>query len=174
VVERVVDDVLDRVAVLLLGLDHPRPEPLAEDMVLAAVARVEGLRVLAVQVAHAVGQVRLRRLDEQVVVVAHETADVKAPAIPSLDAPQDVDEDSAILGVAEDRRVVVPFRADVVVRAGGEITLWPSHAADGSPAGERKRTPAMVWRSVATFPSRARQSPGPARPGPLSRTNMAS
>ena len=52
--ERVVDDVLDRVVVLLLGLDHPRPESLAEDVVLAAVACVEGFCVLAVEVAHPV------------------------------------------------------------------------------------------------------------------------
>jgi hypothetical protein len=82
--ERVVDDVLDRVGVLLLGLDHRRPEPLAKDVVLAAVACVEGFRVLAVEVAHPLGEVGSRRLDEQVVVVAHEAPDVEAPAVPPL------------------------------------------------------------------------------------------
>jgi hypothetical protein len=96
-VERIVEDVLDRVAVLLLRLDHPRPEALAEDVILAAVACVEGLRILAVQVAHPLGQVRLRRLDEQVVVVAQQAADVEAPAVPAHDAPQDLDEGEAIL-----------------------------------------------------------------------------
>ena len=65
-VDRIVDDVVHRVVVLLLRFDHPRPEPLAEDVVLAAVPLVEGAGVLAVQVAHAVGEVRKRGLDEEV------------------------------------------------------------------------------------------------------------
>jgi hypothetical protein len=125
--ERVVDDVLDRVVVLLLGLDHPGPEPLAEDVVLPAVTGVEGFRVLAVEVAHPVGEVGGGRLDEQVVVVAHEAPDVEAPAVSPLDPPQDVDEGSAIAGVAEDRRVVVALRSDVVVRARRQVAEWPSH-----------------------------------------------
>jgi hypothetical protein len=39
---------------------------LAEDVVPAAVPLVEGAGVLAVQVAHAVGEVRKRGLDEEV------------------------------------------------------------------------------------------------------------
>jgi hypothetical protein len=41
-------------------------------VVLAAMAFVEGARVLAVQVAHPVGQVAERRVDDEVVVVAEE------------------------------------------------------------------------------------------------------
>ena len=69
-VDRVVEDVVERVVVLLFGFDHSGPEAAAEDMVLAAVSFVEGAGVLAVEVTHALGEVRLRRLDEQVVVVA--------------------------------------------------------------------------------------------------------
>jgi hypothetical protein len=173
VVERVVEDVLERVAVLLLGIDHSRPEALAEDVMLAAVACVEGLRVLPVQVAHPVGQVRLRRLDEQVVMVAQQAPDVEAPAVAAHNAPQDLDEGKAIVCVAEDRGVVVPLRADVVVSAGGEVTVWPSHAADGSAGRARKRARAAVWRNVATVPSRARQRTGLGRPRPPSQTNIA-
>jgi hypothetical protein len=125
--ERVIDDVLDRVVVLLLGLDHPRPEPLAEDVVLAAVPCVERFRVLAVEIAHAVREVGGGSLDEQVVVVAHEAPDVEAPAVPPLHPPQDVDEGGAIVGVAEDRPVVIALRSDVVVRARREVAEWPSH-----------------------------------------------
>jgi hypothetical protein len=69
VVNRVVDDVLERVVVLVLGLDHLRPESATEDVVLSTVAFVEGPCVLAVEVAHPVGEVCERRFDEQVVVV---------------------------------------------------------------------------------------------------------
>jgi hypothetical protein len=90
VVDRVVEDVIERVVVLVLGLDHLRPEPLTEDVVLAAMALVEGPGVLAVEVSHAVGEVGERRLDEQVVVVAEQAAGMEAPPVPAPDAPQDV------------------------------------------------------------------------------------
>jgi len=171
--ERVVDDVLDRVVVLLLRFDYPRPEPLAKDVVLPAVPCVEGFRVLAVEVAHPVPEVGGGRLDEQVVVVAHEAPDVEAPAVSPLDPPQDVDEGGAIVGVAEDRRVVVALRSDVVVAARHEVAVWPSHPHDGSPGGRRNRASEVGWRTGATVPSRARHGTRLGESRPLSRTNMA-
>jgi hypothetical protein len=128
VVHRIVDDVLECGGVLLLGLDRLRPEATAEDVVPAAVALVEGAGVGAVQVAHAVGEVGSRRFEDEVVVVAHQAADVSAPAVAALDSPQDVEEDHAILAVEHDRRIVVPGCPDVVVRSGGEVTAGASHA----------------------------------------------
>jgi len=64
VFQRVAEDVVERPLVLVFGLDHLRPEPLAEDVVLAPVTFVEGARVLSVQVAHPFGQVRERCLDD--------------------------------------------------------------------------------------------------------------
>jgi hypothetical protein len=75
-VDGVLEDVVERVVVLLFGLDHFRPVAPAEDVILSAVAFGEGARVLAVEVAHAVGQVGERRLDDEVVVVAEQTASV--------------------------------------------------------------------------------------------------
>jgi hypothetical protein len=63
-IHRVVEDVLEGRVVLLLGFDHPRPESLAEDVVLAPVALVERPCVLAVEVAHAIREVREGRLDD--------------------------------------------------------------------------------------------------------------
>jgi hypothetical protein len=127
VVDRVVEDVVERVVVLLFGLDHFRPEALAEDVVLAPVAFVEGARVLAVEVAHPVGEIRQRRLDEQVVVVAEQAAGVQPPAVSTPDAPQDLEEDGAIPVVKEDRCVVVSLRPDVVVGAGRDIAVRAAH-----------------------------------------------
>ncbi len=140
-VDRVVDDVLDGVVVLLLGLDHPRPEPLAEDVMLSAVALVESTGVLAVEVAHPVGEVRERGLDEQVVVVPQQAAGVEAPAVAPPDPLQDLDEDAAIPVVLEDRAVVVALRSDVVVGAGGEVAVGASHPGDRS--GDRRRESAL-------------------------------
>jgi hypothetical protein len=72
VVGRVVDDIVDGVGVLLLGLDHLRPETAAEEVVTPPVTLVEGPCVGAVEVAHAVGEVRLRRLEDEVIVVPHQ------------------------------------------------------------------------------------------------------
>jgi hypothetical protein len=127
VVDGVLDDVLDRGVVLLLGLDHLRPESPAEYVIAAAVALVEGARVTAVQVAHTVREVRSRGLHDQVVVIAHQAADVEAPAVPPNDPVQDVDEDDAVRIVPDDRRLVVAPRGDVVERAGGEVAVWATH-----------------------------------------------
>lgn len=82
-------DVVEGVVVLLFGLDHPGPEPLAEDVMLAAVPLVEGTGVAAVEVAHPIGEVGQGGLDDQVVVIAEEAACVEAPAIAPADALQD-------------------------------------------------------------------------------------
>jgi hypothetical protein len=141
VVDRVLDDVLEGLLVLLFGLDHFRPVPPAEDMVLAGVPVVEGAGVLAVQVAHAVREVRERCLDEQVVVVAEQAARVQPPAVAPAYPAQDVGEDGAVGVVAEDRLVVVALRNDVVVRAFGEVAAGSAHAGDrtgGAPARTAK------------------------------------
>jgi len=135
VVDRIVEDVVQRVVVLVLGLDHLRPEALAEDVVPAAMALVEGPGVLAVQVSHPVREIRQGRLDEQVVMVAQEASGVEAPAVPPLDAPQDLEEDRPVTVVPEDRRVIVPLRPDVVVGAGGEVAVGASHPGDRSGGG---------------------------------------
>ena len=132
-VDRVVEDVVESVVVLLFGLDHFGPEPLAEDVMSLAVPFVEGTGVLAVEVAHPVGEIRQWGLDHQVVVIAEETACVEAPAIAAADAPQNLEKGGAIPVVQEDRPVVVPLRPDVVVGAGGEIAEWPSHASNVAP-----------------------------------------
>jgi len=87
---------------------------------LAAVAFVERPRILAVEVAHAVREVCDGGLDEQVVVVPEQAADVETPAIPAFDVLEDLDEDPAVVVVAEDRLVVVALRRDVVAGAGGK------------------------------------------------------
>jgi hypothetical protein len=126
-------------------------------VVLPAVAFVEGARVLAVQVAHPVGQVRERGLDEQVVVVAEQAAGVQAPAVAAADAPQDLGEGGSVPVIAKDRIVVVALGPDVVVGAGGEVATWSSHRGDRT--GGRSIRPAIPtsWRSVGTGASRARQ-----------------
>jgi len=126
-VERIVDDVVDRRFVLLVRLDHLRPVSVAENVVLALVPLVEGTGIAAVQVAHSVGEVRKGSLDKEVVVVPHQAAHVSTPPVAPLDPAQDVEEDDPVSIVQHDRRVVVTPDPDVVVRAGSEETVGSSH-----------------------------------------------
>ena len=126
-VERVLDDVFERVFVLLFRFDQLRPEAPAKDMVAAAMPFVEGARVGAVQVAHAVGEVRDRRFDDQVVVIPQQAADMCPPAVAALHAPEDVYEDHAVPVVQHDRSLVVAARPDVVIRAGCEVSMRATH-----------------------------------------------
>jgi hypothetical protein len=68
--DRVLKDVLQSRFEVLVALDRFRIETLAEDVVAPPVDGVERTRVLAVEVAHPVGEVRLGRLDDEVVMRA--------------------------------------------------------------------------------------------------------
>jgi hypothetical protein len=98
-------------------------------MVDAPVALVEGAGVPAVQVAHPLVEVRLRRLDHEVVVIPHQAADVQAPAVALLDAAEQMDEGEAILVVEDDGQVVVAAGDDVVDGAGLEVPVAAAHRA---------------------------------------------
>src|SRR5256885_12694815 len=118
VVDGIVDDVLEGGVVLLLGLDHLRPVAAAEDVVLSSMPLVEGPGVGSVQVPHALVEVGRRGLDEQVVVVAHQAADVHPPPVAAFHPPENVREDDPIFQVERDRRLVVAAGPDVVAGAG--------------------------------------------------------
>jgi hypothetical protein len=156
VVQGIVDDVLDRGLVLLVGLDHLRPVAATEDVILPFVALVEGPGVATVQVAHSLVEVRQRGLDEQVVVVSHQAAHVSPPAVAPFDPAQDVEEDDPVAIVPHDRRVVIAADPDVVVRAGLEVTEGSSHRPNVAP-----RNPAHPRRDAfAPRPTQSCHVPG--------------
>src|SRR4051812_28655162 len=79
------EHVLERALVVLLVADHPRREAGAEDVAVATMPAIEALRVFTVQVLHPCGQPLDRRLDDQVVVRAHQAEGVAIPEV----APDD-------------------------------------------------------------------------------------
>jgi hypothetical protein len=123
-VDRVLDHVVERVRILLVGLDQDGVVAATEEVVPAPVAVIESPGVGAVEVAHAAGQVRLGGLDDQVVVVSHQAPGVDAPVIAVLHAAQEVDEDGAVAVIGRDRPPVVPACRDVVVAAGDKDATW--------------------------------------------------
>jgi hypothetical protein len=156
VVERVVDDVVDRRRVLLVRLDHLRPVTASEDVILPLVALVEGACVASVEVAHPLGEVRHGGLDEEVVVVAHQAAHVSPPAVTPFDPAQDVEENDPVSIVEHDRCVVVAPNPDVVVGAGCEVTVGPSHL----PKVALRNPPAPGFDAFAPGPTRSHHVPG--------------
>ena len=126
------DDVVEGLFVLLLRFDHLGPVAPAEDVILAPVALVEGAGVAAVQVAHALVEVRGRCLDDEVVVVAEQALRVHPPAVAAHDSAEQVEEDEAVVAVDDDRRVIVPARDDVVESAVLERPQRASHPVEAT------------------------------------------
>ena len=135
--DRVVDDVVEGLLVLLLRFDHLCPVASAEDVVLAPVALVEGAGVAAVQVAHALVEIRGRCLDDEVVVVAEQALRVHPPPVAAHDPAEQVEEDDPVVAVDDDRRVIVPPRDDVVESTVLERPQRASHRVEATP----RRTP---------------------------------
>jgi hypothetical protein len=149
VVDRVVDDVVEGLLVLLLRFDDLGPVAPPEDVILAPVALVECAGVAAVQVAHPLVEVRGRCLDDEVVVVAEQALCVHPPAVAAHDAAKQVEEDDAVVPVDDDRRVIVPARDDVVEGAVLERPQRASHPLK-LPRGESlSRAPAPFGTRTA-------------------------
>ena len=88
---------------VVVTFDKKRAEPLFEEMAAATVARVERLRVTAVEELHAEGQIVLPRLRQQVVVVGHEAVDATEPCELGGGQAQEGDEEPAIAIVTIER-----------------------------------------------------------------------
>jgi hypothetical protein len=110
----VVEHVGDRSGEVRLVADDPAAEACAEEVAVAAVAVVELERVGAVQELHAGGEVGERGLDDEVVVVAHETQGVDLPGVAADCEEEEAQEAAAILVVAVDRVSVHAAGRDVV------------------------------------------------------------
>jgi hypothetical protein len=136
--DRVLEDVLQRRFEVLVALDRLRVETLAEDVVAPPVDGVERMGVLAVEVAHPVGEVRLGRLDDEVVMRAEQAARVEAPAVAAHDAAQLVQEGAAVVVVQEAEPFVVAARRDVVPGAGGEVATLSGHPATVARSSRRQ------------------------------------
>jgi hypothetical protein len=178
VVHRVVEHVFEGLGVLLVGLDHNGVEAASEDVVAARVALVERPGVPTIEVAHSLGEIRGGSFDDEVVVVAEQAARMELPAVPALDASQDLDEDGSVPVVVEDRLLVVSPRRDVVISASSDVAVRSSHAPTvaaaiaWSPRGNASGTPLLRPRYVPSTRHdgnrRVPRTTAPPRPRPSS------
>lgn len=89
-------------------LDKRAVEAVLEDVADEVVSSIEPLRVPEVEVVHPERDVRLRGLDDEVIVVVHQAVRVAVPP-PSPDHPfEEQDEPRTIDVVPHDRRLAVP------------------------------------------------------------------
>ena len=100
-----------------------------EDVADPRVASVEALCVDAVQLSHPEREVGERRLEEQVVVVAHQAVGQAAPAEALHDLDQQFEERLSVDLVVVDRRARVPARGYVIDPAGNLQPKRPCHGA---------------------------------------------
>lgn len=141
---------------MLVVADDPRREARSEDVPVAVVPPVEALSVLAVEVLHAVGEPLDRRLDDQVVVRAHEAEGVAVPEV-ALDCDREHAEEAApVVVVQVDESVPRPARRDVEDSVRKIAAKRSRHAADGNAAHARSVAPWTNRHAFATLAMAAR------------------
>jgi len=77
-------------------------------VVAAAVLRVEGPGVLAVEVAHTEVEIRFRCLEDQVVMRPHEAVRMDPPAVAARDGAEQMEKEAAVVVLAEEEGAAVP------------------------------------------------------------------
>jgi hypothetical protein len=98
-------------------------------MAAAAIAAVELLGVDAVEAMHAVRELLAERLDDEVVVVRHQTESVDEPVVPARDGAEEAEKEAAVVVVEVDGRLRDAARDDVVNAVGEDVAREPSHCA---------------------------------------------
>jgi glutaryl-CoA dehydrogenase (non-decarboxylating) len=116
--DRVVEDIPARRREVFLGVDDVDGVAALEEVSTTLVAPVELLRIAAVQLAHPARETLARRVEDEVVVVRHETERVANPLVAGDDRSEQSQKSSPVDVVNEDRRAVIAARRDVVEAVG--------------------------------------------------------
>jgi citrate lyase beta subunit len=99
-------------------LDENGLVPALEQMACPSVTFVEELGVDSIQLPHTEGEVAIRRLDKDMVMVGHEAVGVADPIIPLVDVLEGVQEVQSILVVLEDGLLLVTAGGNVINSTG--------------------------------------------------------
>jgi hypothetical protein len=122
--------------------DDPGGEPRSEHMAVAVMAPVEALGVDAVQVLHPRGQSLGGRLEDEVVVRAHQAERMAIPPVAPDDEPEQPEEPEAVVVVDEDQASKHAARGHVEDAVGHVAPADARHASDRSPP---TRPPDTRW-----------------------------
>ena len=108
------DDIATEFQQMRLLLHQNGGEPALQEMPDPLMATVIRLRIAAIELAHAEGQIRLRRFEEQMIVVIHEAIDVTEPAIPIDHMSQEGQKRGAITVICHNVVPSIAATRDVV------------------------------------------------------------
>jgi hypothetical protein len=111
---RVEDDIACQFQQVGVPLQKDRLVTTLENVADATVYLVDPLRVDAVQLACPLGEIGIQRLNEQVIMVAHQAVGVHQPVEPTTDTPKHIKEGMAVPIAEVNVLFPVTTRGDVV------------------------------------------------------------
>jgi hypothetical protein len=89
-------------------LDQYGLVPALEQMTDPAVPLIEELRIDAIQLPHAEGEVAVRSFDQKMIVVGHEAVGVADPVVTFVDVLEGIEEVQAVSVILKNRLLLVP------------------------------------------------------------------
>jgi hypothetical protein len=110
--------------------DHPRGEAGSEDVAVAIVATIEPLGVRSVEVLHPRREALGRRLDDEVVMRAHQAEGVALPAVALDDEGEQREEEASVVVVEVDETAKDASRRDLEDAVRQVATPDARHVAD--------------------------------------------
>jgi hypothetical protein len=129
-----------------LLLDEDGPVACLEEVANAPVHAIEAPAIQPIQLPHAEREVGARRLNEQVIVIAHQAVAVAKEAVALDDLGQDHKEALVVVGAEEDVLAIVAARRDVVE---GARELETQRTTDLASVGRDGARPQSAVRDVA-------------------------
>ena len=88
---------------------------------------VEMLRVYTIQLTHALGEICIRAVDNEVVVIIHQHVTMDDPFKARNDGINNVKENSAVFVIQENSFVAISLTGYVVISAGKLYANWSGH-----------------------------------------------
>jgi hypothetical protein len=154
----VLDDVAIRVLQVLVVSDDPRDEPVLDQVPPPLVAVVVPLGDPEVQPVHAARELLLRRLDDEVEVVAHQAPRVKRPAKAANGAEEIRGCGLPVVAVVKDPHAVHAPDGDVEDAVREMVSRQARHSTDrrsgkwpARPAGQDRHTFGAVLQPVRAW-----------------------
>jgi hypothetical protein len=99
---------------MLVVIQRSSEEPVLEEVADPFMSRIEPLRVAPIDAVQAFREPLEMRLDDQVIVIPHQTVGVTSPLPPTAEATCETDEECPIGVIEKDRALGNPTRGDVV------------------------------------------------------------
>ena len=96
------------------GLNEDGLVPSLEEMTVPAVRSVKELRIHAVHLTHAERKISVRRLNEEVIVVVHQTAGMADPIVTFINVLEGIQKIEAVLVGFEDRLSLVASGGNMI------------------------------------------------------------